>query len=263
MMTALLPRLSRSAIFVLLIGIMAGHCGAQQVAESSMETRVQLDLQVPEAPLKALLPNGFTLNVAAQGPAKDCNLRVLFIDRLTISGPNGKPLGRGSNRLVYLAAPVKDANGKNAQLIVGGLTEDPTEAPGPFGNYLHATTHKMRRSISSGKGDSPLLGAEDWVFAAQTGEHFEMHILYERGSGNKSNPSDAIYYSAHNPSYYQISHQEQVLDILRNPATNAPDHVKKFSFKGGGGSYAKLFDGTEKVISWDKITWIQRSVSVP
>jgi hypothetical protein len=256
-------RVARVVLALFLVPMICGYCSAQNLKESSAETRFQLDLHVPDEALKALLPNGFTSNVATQGPAKDCNLRVLFIDRITISGPDRKPIGKGSNRVVYLAAPVKDANGKNAQLIVGGLTQDPSDVPGPFGNYLQATTHKMQRSISLGKGDSPLIGAEDWLFAAPTGEHLEMHIVYERGPGNRSNPSDTIYYSAKNPSYYETSHQEQVLDILRNPATNAPDHVKKFSFKGGGGSYAKLFNGSEKLLSWDKITWIIRSVSVP
>jgi hypothetical protein len=65
------------------------------------------------------------------------------------------------------------------------------------------------------------------------------------------------------PSFYQISKQEQVLDILRNVTTNPADRVKEFSFKAGGGSYSKLFDGTEKVLSWDNILWINRSVSLP
>jgi hypothetical protein len=39
--------------------------------------------------------------------------------------------------------------------------------------------------------------------------------------------------------------------------------VKDFSFKAGGGSYAKLFDGTEKLLSWDNILWIHRSVLTP
>ncbi len=54
-----------------------------------------------------------------------------------------------------------------------------------------------------------------------------------------------------------------MLDILRNTTTNPPDRVKEFSFKGSGGSYAKLFDGTEKLLSWDNILWINRSVLLP
>src|SRR6266576_3776243 len=68
--------------------------------EFSSEPRFQLDLHVPEAALATYLPPGWTPNVAAQGPAKDCNLRAVFIDRITINGPDGKPLGKGSNRLV-------------------------------------------------------------------------------------------------------------------------------------------------------------------
>ena len=99
--------------------------------------------------------------------------------------------------------------------------------------------------------NGPDIDTQDWTFEAATGEHLEMHIRYERGSGNKSNPADAKFYSAKTPGYVQISHQEQVLD------------VKESSIKNGGGSYAKLFGGNEKLLSWDNILWINRAVSVP
>lgn len=232
------------------------------MVEASAETRFQLDVQVPQAALAAYLPQGWTSNVAATGPAKDANLRVIFIDRVTINDPGGKPLGKGSNRLVYLAAPVKDPAGTAVQLIIGGLTEDPTDAPGPFGNYLPATTATMSKSsTSSGKG--PIIDSQDWVFTAATGEHLEMHIKYERGVGNRNNPTQTRFYSSKNPSYYQISMQEQVLDILKNVTTNPPDRVKEFSFKASGGGIAPMFNGHEKVLSWDNILWFNRAVLVP
>ena len=206
-------------------------------------------------------PSGWTPNVAVQGPAKDCNLRAVFIDRVSINGPDGKPVGKGSNRLVYLVAPVKDAFGTNVQLVIGGLTEDPADAPGPFGNYLLATTHNAKR-MTEYMG-AAALSTQDWEFAAASGERLELHISFEPGVGNKANPAETKFYSAKNPHFFQISKQEQVLDILRNVTTNPPDRVKKFSFKGSGGSYAKLFDGTEKVLSWDNILWINRSVMLP
>ena len=243
------------------LALLAPCAHAQSPVESSSETRFQLDFHVPDNALKAYLPAGWTSAAAAQGPAKDCNLRGIFVDRVTINGPDGKPAGKGSNRQVYLAAPVKDPNGVNVQLVIGGLTEDPADAPGPFGVYLLATTHTMQRSTSSGSG--PIIDSQDWVFAAATGEHLEMHIKYERGVGNKGSPSETKLYSAKNPGFYQISRQEQVLDILRNVTTAPPDRVKEFSFKASGGTYAKLFDGTEKVLSWDNILWINRTVLLP
>jgi hypothetical protein len=249
----------------LMIGILAasvGYTGAQNAVEQSSETRFQLDVHVPDAALMGYIPQGFTLNVATQGAAKDANIRAVFIDRVTINAPDGKPLGKGSNRLVYLVVPVKDPSGTAAQLVIGGLTEDTADAPGPFGVYRSATTHTMKRSTSA-SGSGPIMDSQDWVFAAATGEHFELHIQYERGVANKANAADVKFYSTKNPSFYQISKQEQVLDILRNVTTNPPDRVKSFSFKAGGGAYSKLFDGTEKLLSWDNILWINRTISVP
>jgi hypothetical protein len=242
---------------------------AQTPVEHSSEARFQLDVHAPDAAIASYLPPGFALNVATQGAAKDCNLRVVFIDRVTINTPDGKPAGKtGSNRLVYLIVPVRDPGGTNAQLVIGGLTEDPADAPGPFGVYLPATVHTMQRSTSStgstGKGGtSTILDSQDWEFRAATGEHLELHIKYERGVANKANPTETRFYSAKTPGVFQISRDERVLDILRNVTTNPPDRVKEFSFKASGGSYSKLFDGTEKLLSWDNILWINRNVSTP
>jgi hypothetical protein len=253
------------ALALLVTGLFAaampGVAFAQTPVESSSEVRFQLDLHVPDAALTPLLPPGFTLNVATQGPAKDCNLRAIFIDRLTINGPDGKPVGMGSNRLVYLAAPVKDASGANAQVVIGGLTADSADAPGPFANYLLAPAASVKRSIA-GTGGS-VTETQDWVFQAASGEHLELHITFERGVANRGNASETKFYSSKDPSRVQISRQEQVLEILRNPTTNPPDRVKAFSFKGGGGSYAKLFDGTEKPVSWDNVIWMNRSITQP
>ena len=250
---------------VLVVGILAGFvrfAAAQTLVEHSAEARFQLDLQVPDRALMTFLPPGWTLNVSTGGAAKDANVRVIFTDRLTINDADGAPRGRtGSNRLVYLAVPATSPEGKNVQLMIGGLTEDPEDAPGPFGVYQLATTHVMERSSTSDGG--VIVDYQDWVFEADTGEHLEMHIEYERGVGNRRAPGEVMFYSARNPSFFQISRQEQVLDILRNVTTTPPDRVKAFSFTGGGGGWAALFDGTERVLSWDNTVWVNRSVSVP
>jgi hypothetical protein len=236
---------------------------AGKVVEFSNETRFQMDYHVPDAALAALMPAGFTSSVATSGPAKDCNLRVIFIDRVTINGPTGPMLGKGSSRLIYLEAPAKDAAGANVRVVIGGLTDDPADAPGPFGNYILATDRRVQRATAI-TGAGPIIDSQDWMMAAPGGERIEMHVKYERGGGNKgARPQDVRIVSAKNPTFFQISSQEQVLDILRNTTTNPPDRVKEYSFKAGGGSYAKLFDGTEKALSWDNILWLNRTVSVP
>lgn len=237
--------------------------GAQPVAETSDETGMQLDFHVPAVALKAYLPPGWTSNVAPQGPAKDANLRVIFMDRETISGPDGKPVGdTGSDRLVTLVAPVKDPSGAPVQLVIGGLTDNSADVPGPFGNYVLASTSRMRRSYSASGGS--VVASQDWLFVSPTGERIEMQIQYARSAGNVYNGTAPVKYcSAKTPTLCQTIRQEMNLKILRNATTNPPDRVKRFSFKASGGTYSKLFDGTQKTLSWDNIVWVHRSTTQP
>src|SRR5262245_153686 len=112
--------LSPLTAFVLLA--FASLAAAETPIEHSNETRFQLDLKVPEAALAAYLPAGWTPNISTNGAAKDCNLRVVFIDRVTINAPDASIKGKGSNRLVYLVAPVKNPAGENVQLVIGGIS---------------------------------------------------------------------------------------------------------------------------------------------
>ncbi len=282
----------------------AVSASAQIPVESAMETRFQLDLQVNTAALKAMLPEGFTSSVAAQGPAKDANVRLIFVDRLTVNGPDGKPVGNGSSRFAYFVAPAKDASGANAQVVLGGITTDSLGTPGPFGNFLAAKNVSITTK-STTDGPGPTIDSQDWTLEAATGEKLELHVEYEHGSGNRPVPrpesaagaagfagaggagpavgaegaagaaggaarggggganAATLYYSAKDITMVQSVKQEQVLDILRNVTTNPKDRVRKFSFKCGGGSYAKLCDGTEKPLSWDNILWNNRTISKP
>jgi hypothetical protein len=101
------------------------------------------------------------------------------------------------------------------------------------------------------------------MFQSASGEHLELHVTFDRGTGNRAQPAETRFYSAKSPSIYQFSRQEQVLEILRNVTTNPPDKVKQYSFKASGGAFARLFDGTEQTLSWDNFVWMLRTVSVP
>jgi hypothetical protein len=170
-------------------------------------------------------------------------------------------VGDGTNLLVYLTVPATDPSGTNAQVVIGGITEDPADAPGPFGVYLPATTHTLDRMTHSGA--DPIIEMQDWVFTAAGGERLEMHITFERGVANRGQPRETRFHSARDASIVEISRQSQVLDILKNVTTNPRDRVRSFSFSAGGGSYAGLFDGTERVLSWDNIVWLNREVLRP
>ena len=239
----------------------AGHAKAETLLEQAAEHRFQLDFHVPDAAFQKMLPQGWVPAVAAAGPAKDANLRMIFIDRIGVVGPDGKPVGRGASRMVYLAIPVKQSAGDTTgQMILAGLTDNPADAPGAFGVYQFAATAKMTRSASASAGAA--IAEEDWDFASAGGEHMQVHVKYERAPAVKGG-GEVKFFNPSDPSKYQIFKTEQTTDITRNATTNPPDRVKEFSYRAGGGRIAALFDGTEKVLSWDSQPWYNRSVIAP
>lgn len=246
-----------AAVFMLL----AQGAAAQTMVEQAAEHRFQIDFRVNDAALAKMLPAGWETVIATQGPAKDCNLRMIFIDRMAIMGADGKATARPTSRMVYLAIPVKQTGTNNVgQIIIHGLTEHAADAPGTFGVYQHATTAKMARTHTSSNG--VFTGAENWEFAAASGEHMSLQVEYVRGPAIKG-ANEVKFFFPNDPSKYQTFKTDQAIDIMRNPTTNPPDNIKKFSYKAGGGKIAALFDGTEKVVSWDSFPWYIRTVSTP
>jgi hypothetical protein len=248
-----------------IVGLTAGliaQASAETMVEHSSEVRMQLDFVVPPAALAKFLPSGWEPVIATQGPAKDCNVRMIFIDRVDITKPDGSPATPGSNQLVYLAVPIKQSSGSNnGQMLIYGLTADASDAPGPHGVYVHANTHRMERSTTGG-GGKPTVTEEHWEFAAASGERMEVRLKYERAAARKTS-NEVKFFSSTNPSFYQTFKIDQGLDIMRNATVPVRDRVMEFSYKAGGGKIAPLFDGTEKVVSIDALHWYTRGVYLP
>src|ERR1700722_12888142 len=178
------------------VGGAVQSAGADTLAENSAEFRFQLDFHVNDAALQKLLPAGWETVIATQGPAKDANLRVIFIDRVDVTNPDGTP--KTTDQLVYVAIPVKQTGTSNAgQMILGGLVSDAKEAPGAFGNYVAAST-KASRAFSTANGSTQ--GEENWEFIAPNGERFETHVKYERGPARKNPTQEVKFFNPANPS---------------------------------------------------------------
>ncbi len=238
------------------------QASAQTFVEHSAEVRMQLDFVVPDAALKKFLPAGWEPNVATSGAAKDCNLRMIFIDRVDITKQDGSPATPGSNQLVYLAIPIKQAStNTNGQMLIFGLTADPKDAPGAHGVYVHANSHRMERSTSGSAGKETLT-EETWEFAAPSGERLDVRLKYERAAARKTS-NEVKFFSSVKPDFYQIFKIDQGLDIMRNATITVRDRVKEFSYKAGGGKIAPLFDGSERVVSIDALHWYNRGVYLP
>jgi hypothetical protein len=247
-------------IFATFVGL-AGGANAQTLLEQSAEVRMQLDLAVSSQALKALLPNGWEPFVATAGPAKDCNVRLIFVDRVDINGPDGAPAG--TEQMVYFASPIKrtGSNDMAGQMMIDGITNNPKAAPGPFNVYQAATNHRVDRSTHAVSGQ-PIESEETWDFTGANGEHMALHLAYERGAARMLS-AETKFFSAADPNSYQIWKIDQGLDIMRNATVAVKDRVKDFQLKASGGRIGTLFDGTERVVSVDALHWYNRAVSSP
>ena len=112
---------------VLLVSVTLAN--AQTVIEQAAEHRYQIDFRVNDAALAKMLPTGWETVIQTQGPAKDCNLRMIFIDRMAIMAEGGKTAAPHATRMVYLAIPVRQTGTKNeGQIIIHGLTDNAADA---------------------------------------------------------------------------------------------------------------------------------------
>jgi hypothetical protein len=234
---------------------------AQTLIEQSAEVRMQLDLAVSPQALKALLPDGWEPFVATSGPAKDCNVRLIFVDRVDINGPDGAPAG--TEQMVYFASPIKKtgSNEMAGQMVIDGITSNPKAVPGPFNAYQAASAYRVERSTHASAG-GPIENEDTWDFTGANGEHLALHLIYERGVARKLS-AETKFFSAVDPNAYQIWKVDQGLDIMRNATVPVKDRVRTFEFKASGGRVAKLFDGSERVVSVDALHWYNRAVSAP
>src|SRR6266853_138018 len=211
-----------SAGGALLLAGAVQSAGADTLVENSAEFRFQLDFHVNDAALQKLLPAGWETVIATQGPAKAANLRLIFIN---------------------------------------GLGSDAKEAPGPFGNYVHASSVKASRAFNTASGVTH--GEENWEFIGANGERLETHVTYERGAARRTPTAEVKFFNPSNPSAYQIFKVDSGLDIMKNASVPVKDRVKEFTYKATGGNIGALFDGTEKVLSWDSFHWYNRGIYNP
>lgn len=242
------------------VGGAVQSAGADTLVENSAEFRFQLDFHVNDAALQKLLPAGWETVIATQGPAKDANLRMIFIDRVDVTNPDNTP--KTTDQLVYIAIPVKQTGTNNAgQMIINGLVSDAKEAPGAFGNYVHASSVKVSRSFNTANGATQ--GEENWEFIGGNGERLEAHVKYERGPARRNPTAEVKFFNPGNPGTYQIFKVDSGLDIMKNASVPVKDRVKEFSYKATGGPIGALFDGAEKVLSWDSFHWYNRGIYTP
>jgi hypothetical protein len=245
------------AFFVGFLLLAAGPAiAAEKYVGSNVDVRTVLAFKIPDAAVLKFLPAGWEPDVAASGPAKDINLRVSLIDRLTAQDAEGKALSPG--RIVTLSIPAKKAGSETRGTMLFRIySSSASGVPGPYGVSVEASTSMERKVRIDSKATANV--EESWELRSQDGDSMQIEIHYVRGAMT-TGKAEQLMYSAAKPDFYRIYRSEQSTDVVRGGGI---DRVGKIMFKATGAKIAPLFDGSEQLTGVTSNPWYTRQTYLP
>jgi hypothetical protein len=109
--------LMRAFLLGLLLLAAGPGLAAEKYVGSNVDVRTVLALKASDAAVQKCLPEGWELDLATTGPARDVNLRVTFIDRLSAQDAEGKALSPVRNVTLSIPAKKKGAETRGTMLF--------------------------------------------------------------------------------------------------------------------------------------------------
>jgi hypothetical protein len=248
--------LMRAFLLGLLLLATGPALAAEKFVGGNVDARTTLAFKAPDAAVRKVLPEGWDLDVANSGPAKDINLRLTFIDRLTAHDAEGKALD--PVRVPTLSIPAKKSGSETRGTMLFLIySSSAGGVPGPYGVSIQANTNMEKRVRIDRSGAATV--EESWELQSQNGDSIQLQIQYVRGT-MATGKAEQLMYSAAKPGFYRIYRSEQAVDIVRGPGA---DHVQKIVFKASGPKLAPLFDGSEQLIGVTSMPWYARQTYLP
>ena len=251
------------ALFTLATLFSHGPAGAQTFAGVLGErNRIIIGFRVDSDVLQALFPSPWRLNPLASGPLKEANFFVVLIDAVRDVDADGKPKYTGGNPFVVFAASAKNPEtGQMASVVLSGFASNPGNLPGYYQVYQPARLY-VEHSAKSKDIDSEEV-TDIWeVRDAEGTKKMEFRLRSERKLGSRTTvKGEAQVISAKNPALWRLYKFEAVTDIVRS-VPNGIDLAQDFQFRLSVPEYARLFDGTEKLVGVTVSPWYVRQIFV-
>jgi len=227
------------------------------LAELSVETRTLLALFVAPRPLERLMPRGWAISPATQGPAAAANLYVMVADRLLVQEAAGEAVAdQSSNRLAVIAVPAV-ADGAGGLVITSGYSAQPAATPGYYRVFAPAEITLERRLDACAHERVE----ERWRVDGADGATICLELVFTRGLPVRSQ-SRTWAYSAIDPSIRRLYVADQGADVLQAGGT-ATSRLESIGIEARGAHFEQLFDGSERLISTTSLPWSVRQAFVP
>ena len=236
-----------------------GPAGAETLSQSLIDTRIALALRVGQAELQRWLPASWQVDPVATGPSKDANLMMTFIDRLLDQDAEGKPVGVPTYRVVALSIPAKHPQIGPASLSIRGFNSSSEGVPGFYKSAVPATIR--REQTLKGPSGEPGSVAEWWEMRDSKGGTIELRVQYQRGTPSRVK-GEVKPRSGVDPALWRIYRFEQGVDVVRSVPAGI-DRVQSYQLRVSVPELAKLFDGSEQLVSIAAIPWYTRQTFLP
>lgn len=125
--------------------------------------------------------------------------------------------------------------------------------------YVTASTATVERTVK-GDGEAFARVDEHWQFAAASGEKVDLSLTYRRGPATRAKV-ESVVRSGRTPEFQRTYRIDQATDVVRS--ANAPDRVERLSFSATGGTFSKVFDGTQTLVAVTAMPYYVRDISIP
>jgi len=251
-----------SLVGLMLLGGAASTCPAwaETLSQSTLDSRIAVALRVKVDELQRLVPSPWQVNPAAAGPSKDANLTMVFLERLLNQGADGKPTAVATYRLVALVTSVKHPQtGESAPMPIRIFNSSPQEVPGFYKTAVQATVR--REQTLKGVGVEPGTVTEWWEMRNGSGGMIELKLQYTRGTPSRAK-GESKPRSGADPAIWRIYRFEQGVDVVRS-IPGGIDRVQSYQLRVNVPEFAKLFDGSEQLVSISAIPWYTRQTFLP
>lgn len=247
-------------VFTLLGSLASIPAWAETLNQSTLDSRIAVALRVKGDELQRLVAAPWLVDPVAAGPSKDANLMVTFVDRLLDLNAEGKPAKVPTYRVVAFATPVKNPQtGESGPAVIRIFNSSPDGVPGFYKTALLATVR--REQTVKGVGVEPGTVTESWEVQNRAGGTIQLNVQYQRGTPSRTKV-EAKPRSGADLKVWRIYRIDQAVDVLRSVPAGI-DRVQSYQLRVAVPEFAKLFDGSEKLVSISAIPSYARQTFLP
>jgi hypothetical protein len=228
----------------------------QKLTQHNVDTRLLIAYKANAAAVQAFLPQGWQLDP----PASGANLNISLVDRIVDADAASKNKNQPVYRVVALSAPARNPQtGESGALLFRIFNSSPDNVPGFYKVAVNASVE--RELTTSGTDMAAGTAVERWHMKDTRGGTMELSLQYQRGTPTlgkvESRPR-----SAADPAIWRVYRFDQATDVLKSVPNNV-DRIQKMQISWKVPELAKIFDGSEQVVSVTSVPLYLRQVLTP